>query len=42
MDIKRNIKLEESEIFAKNASIDGNVTQLDFVNLKPGSVVAVR
>ncbi|XP_055637696.1 glycogen debranching enzyme isoform X2 [Toxorhynchites rutilus septentrionalis] len=42
VDLRKNLKLEESDIFRKEAVIDGNTTQLDFVNLKPGSVVAVR
>ncbi|XP_065090211.1 glycogen debranching enzyme isoform X1 [Ochlerotatus camptorhynchus] len=42
VDLRKNLKLEESDIFRKQATIDGNTTQLDFVNLKPGSVVAVR
>ncbi|XP_040158875.1 glycogen debranching enzyme isoform X1 [Anopheles arabiensis] len=42
VDLKRNLKLEESDIFAKEAVVKGNVTQLHFSNLKPGSVVAVR
>ncbi|XP_062560006.1 glycogen debranching enzyme isoform X2 [Armigeres subalbatus] len=42
IDLRKNLKLEESDIFQKNATFDGNTTQLDFVNLKPGSVVAVR
>lgn len=42
VDLRKNLKLEESDIFEKTAVIDGNTTQLNFVNLKPGSVVAVR
>ncbi|XP_055546632.1 glycogen debranching enzyme isoform X2 [Wyeomyia smithii] len=42
IDFRKNLKLEESDIFRKDAVIDGNITQLEFVNLKPGSVVAVR
>uniref|UniRef100_A0A8D8ADW6 Glycogen debranching enzyme n=2 Tax=Culex pipiens TaxID=7175 RepID=A0A8D8ADW6_CULPI len=42
VDLRKNLKLEESDIFRKEAIIDGNTTQLDFVNLKPGSVVAIR
>lgn len=39
---RKNIQLGESNIFKKIPTIMGNTTQLDFVNLKPGSVVVVR
>lgn len=40
--IRKNIQLNDSKIFRNNATIHGNTTQLDFVNLRPGSVVIVR
>lgn len=40
--IKKNIQLRDSNIFNKHATILGETTQLNFVNLKPGSVVVVR
>lgn len=42
VNIKRNIQLRDSNIFNKAPTIRGESTQLDFVNLKPGSVVVVR
>ncbi|XP_058825624.1 glycogen debranching enzyme isoform X2 [Topomyia yanbarensis] len=42
IDLRKNLALNESDIFRKEANFDGNVTQLDFANLKPGSVVAIR
>lgn len=42
LSIREHIKLSESQIFNTNATKDGNITQLDFTNLRPGSVVAVR
>lgn len=39
---RKNIQLNKSKIFKNEATIHGNSTQLDFVNLKPGSVVCVR
>lgn len=40
--IRKNIPLSESKIFKTQQTIHGNTTQLDFVNLRPGSVVVVR
>lgn len=40
--IQKNIKLSESRILAKTQNVNGNTTQIDFVNLRPGSVVAVK
>jgi glycogen debranching enzyme len=40
--IRKNISLNESKIFRTQPTILGNTTQLDFVNLRPGSVVIVR
>ncbi|CRK94139.1 CLUMA_CG007658, isoform A [Clunio marinus] len=40
--ISKNIQLNDSRIFDKTPKISGNSTQLDLVNLKPGSVVVVR
>ena len=42
VDVQKNIPLAKSRIFNANLTQDGNNTQLDFVNLKPGSVVVVR
>lgn len=40
--ISEHITLKESNIFDRTAYKTGNTTQLNFVNLRPGSVVAVR
>lgn len=40
--ISENIALEKSNVFRRTASQDGHVTQLDFENLRPGTVVAIR
>jgi glycogen debranching enzyme len=40
--IRKNIQLADSKIFKTQPEIQGNTTQLDFVNLRPGSVVIVR
>lgn len=40
--VREHIQLVQSEVFKRTLSRDGNVTQLDFVNLRPGTVVAVR
>ncbi|XP_055387431.1 glycogen debranching enzyme [Condylostylus longicornis] len=42
VELKEHIPLTESRIFKKFSATEGNITQLDFVNLKPGSIVAVR
>lgn len=42
VSIRKNIQLSESKIFRTQPTIFGNTTQLDFVNLRPGSVVVVR
>ncbi|XP_055915816.1 glycogen debranching enzyme isoform X2 [Eupeodes corollae] len=42
LNVREHISLADSNIFAKEPVIDGNMTQLNFVNLKPGSIVAVR
>lgn len=34
--------MADSQIFSATATKDGNVTQLNFTNLRPGTVVAVR
>lgn len=39
---RKNIHLSDSKIFKTQPTIHGNSTQLDFVNLRPGSVVVVR
>lgn len=40
--VRKNIQLKDSKIFNQTAKILGDSTQLDFVNLRPGSVVVVR
>lgn len=40
--IRKNIQLHDSKIFDKTPTILGESTQLNFANLKPGSVVVVR
>lgn len=40
--ISENISLAQSNVFHKTATQDGHATQLEFVNLRPGSVVAIR
>lgn len=42
LTVREHIQLEQSDIFKHKSSKDGNVTQLDFENLRPGCVVAVR
>lgn len=42
LTMREHIPLAESTIFKRTSSRDGNVTQLDFTNLRPGFVVAVR
>lgn len=42
LKFSEHIPLCESNIFKHTSSKDGNVTQLDFENLRPGCVVAVR
>lgn len=42
LNINEHISLTESNIFDHKSYRDGNRTQLNFVNLRPGSVVAVR
>lgn len=40
--INEHITLKESNIFDRTLYQDGNTAQLNFVNLRPGSVVAVK
>lgn len=42
LNINEHIPLEESNIFNHVAIKDGNTTQLNFENLRPGSVAVVR
>ena len=42
VSVRKNIQPHDSNIFAKNATILGDSTQLDFVNLRPGSFVVIR
>lgn len=40
--ISENIALDKSNVFRHSTTQDGQVTQLDFENLRPGTVVAIR
>lgn len=40
--LREHIPLCQSKIFKHVPYIDGNITQLDFENLRPGSIVAIR
>lgn len=40
--LSENIALEKSNVFRRGITQDGHVTQLDFENLRPGTVVAIR
>lgn len=42
VNVRKNIQLCDSGIFNKSATVLGESTQLEFVNLKPGTVVVVR
>lgn len=42
LSVREHIQLADSKIFSTTAIKDGNVTQLNFSNLRPGTVVAVR
>lgn len=42
LTLREHIPLSKSQIFRIVPYIDGNITQLEIVNLKPGSVVAIR
>lgn len=42
LHIREHISLSESNIFSKEPVIEGNMTQLNFQNLRPGSIVAIR
>lgn len=42
LNISEHISLAQSKIFDHKSYKDGNCTQLNFVNLRPGSVVAVK
>lgn len=42
LTVREHIKLADSKIFSTTPTKDGNVTQLNFANLRPGTVVAVR
>lgn len=42
VSMRKNIQLSGSKIFKTTATKIGNSTQLNFINLKPGSVVVVR
>ncbi|KAM7344638.1 glycogen debranching enzyme isoform 4-T5 [Cochliomyia hominivorax] len=42
LTLREHIPLSKSQIFRIQPYIDGSVTQLEIVNLKPGSVVAIR
>ena len=40
--VRKNIQPHDSNIFNKNLTILGESTQMEFVNLRPGSIVCVR
>uniref|UniRef100_A0A1I8PA84 Glycogen debranching enzyme n=1 Tax=Stomoxys calcitrans TaxID=35570 RepID=A0A1I8PA84_STOCA len=42
LKLREHIPLEKSQVFRPQISVDGNVTQLELINLRPGSVVAIR
>lgn len=42
VNVREHIPLTKSQIFGQQAEMEGNLTKLNFVNLKPGSVVAIR
>lgn len=42
LSLQEHIPLAKSQVFETNSYVDGNNTQLNFVNLKPGTVVAIR
>ena len=42
VNLKEHIQICDSEIFEKVDSGDPKITQLNFVNFQPGSVVAIR
>lgn len=42
LDICEHISLAESNVFDHKSYVSGNCTQLNFLNLRPGSVVAVK
>lgn len=42
LTINEHFPLTESNIFDHKTYKDGNRTQLNFINLRPGSVVAVK
>lgn len=42
LNISEHIPLTESNIFEHTSYKDGHRTQINFINLRPGSVVAVK
>lgn len=42
LKISEHITLNQSNIFKRSSVQDGNVTQLEFEHLRPGTVVAIR
>lgn len=42
LSLREHIPLNKSQIFRNVPYIEGNMTQLEFINLRPGSVVAIR
>lgn len=40
--MKQHIQINDSDIFEKGDSGSHNITQLNFKNFKPGSVVVVK
>ncbi|XP_030388074.1 glycogen debranching enzyme isoform X2 [Scaptodrosophila lebanonensis] len=42
LSLREHIPLSKSQVFETTAHVDGNNTQLNFTNLRPGTVVAIR
>ena len=41
-EVREHLQVYESDVLEQGESGDPNITQLNFVNFQPGSVVAVR
>ncbi|XP_034479824.1 glycogen debranching enzyme isoform X4 [Drosophila innubila] len=42
LSLQEHIPLSKSQVFETSSYVDGNNTQLNFANLRPGTVVAIR
>lgn len=42
LTLREHIPLSKSQIFRTAPQVEGNITQLEIINLRPGSVVAIR